>query len=55
MKITKINILALAFGGMIAFSGCGKDDGAIPSRIGIEDVPTLSTSIDPTGSQAISM
>lgn len=55
MKIRKINILALAFGAILAFSGCSKDDGSIPSRIGIEDVPTLTTNIDATGSQSINL
>ena len=55
MKITKIKILAVAFGAILALSACNKDDGPIPSRIDIEDVPTLTTNIDPTGSQSINM
>ncbi len=44
MKLRKINILAaIAFGAVITFTGCSKDDGAIPKRIGIEDVPAITT------------
>ncbi|HEX8331641.1 MAG TPA: hypothetical protein VF622_03415 [Segetibacter sp.] len=43
MKLRKINILtAIAFGAVITFAGCSKDDGAIPKNIGIEDVPVIS-------------
>jgi hypothetical protein len=54
MKIRKINILlAVSLGAIIAFSGCTKDDGPIPSRVTINDVPVITTTIDPTGSQFI--
>jgi hypothetical protein len=54
MKIKKINILlAVSFGAIIAFSACKKDDGAIPERVSIIDVPAITTTIDPTGSQFI--
>lgn len=54
MKIRKISILlAVSFGAIIAFSGCKKDDGAIPDRVSINDVPAITTTIDPTGSQFI--
>ena len=44
MKLRKINILtAFAFCAVITFVGCSKDDGAIPNRIGIEDVPAVTT------------
>jgi len=36
-------ILALVLGSAIALTGCSKDDGAIPKRIAIEDVPVIST------------
>ncbi len=56
MKIRKISmLLALSFVAIIAFTGCGKDDGPIPSRVGIEDVPTITTNIDLTGSQSINL
>jgi hypothetical protein len=43
MKHRKINIFtAIALGAVIAFTACSKDDGAIPKRIGIEDVPAVS-------------
>jgi len=43
MKLRKINTLvAIAFGAAIALTGCSKDDGAIPKRIKIEDVPAVS-------------
>ena len=44
MKHRKINILtAIALGAVITFTACSKDDGAIPNRIGIEDVPAVTT------------
>ncbi|MES1198013.1 MAG: hypothetical protein ABUL41_01925 [Chitinophagaceae bacterium] len=56
MKIRKINILlAVSLGAIIAFSGCKKDDGAIRKSVSISDVPTITTNIDPTGSQAIDL
>lgn len=55
MKIIKINRLAFFFGAMIALSGCSKDDGAIPERVSITAVPTITTNIDATGSAAIDM
>jgi len=56
MKIRNINILlALSLGAMIAFSSCSKDDGAIPERVSIAAVPTITNNIDPTGSQAIDL
>ncbi len=56
MKSRKINILlALSLGAIIAFTGCKKDDGAVPERVTINDVPAISTAVDPTGSQAIDL
>jgi hypothetical protein len=51
MKLKKINILlAATFAGMVTLVGvgCTKDDGPIPSRVSIENVPTISTTIDAT-------
>jgi hypothetical protein len=42
MKLMKINIKTLLLFTAIAFTACSKDDGAIPNRIGIEDVPAVS-------------
>jgi hypothetical protein len=54
MKIRKISILlAVSLGAIIAFPGCSKDDGAIPERVSIAAVPTITTNIDPTGSQSL--
>jgi hypothetical protein len=47
--------MAVVLGAIIAFSGCSKDDGAIPNRVSIAAVPTITTNIDPTGSQAIDL
>lgn len=56
MKHRKINILlAVSLLALVALSGCKKDDGAIPERISITDVPTITTNIDPTGSPNIQM
>ena len=56
MKIRNINILlAFSLGAIIAFSGCGKDDGALPERVSVTAVPTITTNIDPTGSQSINL
>lgn len=56
MKFRKINLLtAITLGIGMMFTGCSKDDGAIPERIGIEDVPVITTNIDATGSQAIDL
>jgi hypothetical protein len=43
MNLKKINIfLAIAFTAFI-FSSCSKDDGAIPNRVDIEEVPAITT------------
>lgn len=56
MKIRKINILlAVSLIAVFLFSGCKKDDGPISEVYPITAVPTISTPIDPTGSQAIDM
>jgi len=56
MKIRKIStLLAVSLGAIIAFTGCTKDDGAVPERVPITDVPAITTPIDPTGSPSISM
>ena len=56
MKIRKINILlAVSLAAIVAFSGCKKDDGAVRERVTVTPVPTMTTNIDPTGSQAIDL
>ncbi len=55
MKSIKTNILLALTIGVIAFSSCTKDDGAIKKKITINDVPTITTPIDASGSQAINM
>jgi hypothetical protein len=54
MKIKKISIL-IAVALSIGFIGCKKDDGPIKSAVKILDVPTMSTSVDAGGSQAIDL
>jgi hypothetical protein len=52
MNFRKINIfLAIAFAAFI-FTSCEKDDGAIPNRIGIEEVPTITTALETGGGAA---
>lgn len=47
MNIRKLNILpAIVLMTVIAFTSCSKDDGAIPKRIGIEDVPAITTNLE---------
>jgi len=47
MKFRKINILTiLALGAVITFTACSKDDGPIPKRIGIEEVPALTMNLE---------
>jgi hypothetical protein len=36
----------------IAFIGCSKDDGAIPNRVNIEDVPAVTTNLESGGTTA---
>ena len=55
MKLRKINILLALSLGAFAFLGCSKDDGAIPERVSIAAVPTITTNIDATGSQSINL
>jgi hypothetical protein len=47
MKIRKINILAALALSVLSFVGCSKDDGPIPKRIGIENVPVITVNTDP--------
>lgn len=42
----------MALGTVIAFTGCSKDDGAIPKRISIEDVPAVTTNLETGGTAA---
>jgi hypothetical protein len=57
MKLGKINIFtALALFTVFAFTSCSKDDGAIPERIGIEEVPALTTILENgTGAATITL
>ncbi len=53
MKLRKINRLtAIGLSIVIAFTGCSKDDGAVPERVGIEDVPVVSTNLETGGTAA---
>lgn len=55
MKNRKINILlAVSIGAIITFSGCSKDDGAIPKNVIVDEVPAITTTVDATGSLFIS-
>jgi hypothetical protein len=46
MKLGKINIItATLFFCVAALTSCSKDDGAIPKRVGIEDVPVITTNL----------
>jgi len=48
MKFTRLNIItAFAFTAITIFTGCSKDDGPIPKRIGIEDVPAMTMNLEP--------
>ena len=43
----KFILTAFAFGAVMAFAACSKDDGPIPERIGIEDVPAMTMNTEP--------
>ncbi len=46
MKIKKINILlTLTLGACLGFLGCSKDDGGIPKRVQVAEVPVISTNL----------
>ncbi|NCI46541.1 hypothetical protein [Sediminibacterium soli] len=54
MKLIKINLVAaIAFGAVTMFTACSKDDGSIPKRIGIEDVPAMTTNIESTNTNNV--
>ena len=55
MKFIKIKVLPILLVAVVVFSGCEKDDGPIRESVSIAAVPTITTNIDPTGSQAIDM
>ena len=55
MKRKKLNILLAVSFIAVVFSACSKDDGAIPERISITDVPVITTDKDATGSASISL
>jgi hypothetical protein len=55
MKLKKIKLLtAMAFGAVIAFTGCSKDDGAISNRVSIEDVPVVSMNFETGAANVLS-
>ncbi|RYZ28687.1 MAG: hypothetical protein EOO10_08710 [Chitinophagaceae bacterium] len=48
MKFRKLNILtAFVLGATITLAGCSKDDGPIPKRIGIEEIPAMTMNLEP--------
>ena len=56
MKIRTISIyLATFIGAVLALTSCTKNDGPIPNRVTINDIPAITTKIDASGSQAIDM
>lgn len=56
MKMRNINtLLTFSLAAIMVFSGCRKDDGAIPERITINDIPVITTDKDATGSVNVSM
>jgi hypothetical protein len=52
MTLRKINILAAFALAVTTFTGCSKDDGAIPKNINIEDVPAVTTNLETGGTTA---
>ena len=53
MKFRSSNILsAIALVFIVTFTACSKDDGPIPERIGIEDVPAVTTNLETGGTAA---
>jgi hypothetical protein len=56
MKLRKINILTtITLATVFILAGCSKDDGAVRKKVGIEEVPVITTNVDATGSQAIDL
>ena len=56
MKLLKINkLLAIFSVAILTVTGCRKDDGAVPERVTATAVPTITTNVDVTGSQAIDL
>jgi hypothetical protein len=48
MKFTRFKILtAFAFIAITTFTSCSKDDGPIPKRVQIEDVPAMTMNLEP--------
>lgn len=52
MKLKKINILAALAFAAVSFTACSKDDGAIPERVTIEEVPAVTTQFSAGGGAA---
>jgi len=50
MKLKNINILAaIALGAVVMLTACSKNDGPIPDRVSIEDVPVVTTNLEKGG------
>ena len=47
MKFRNIKILTALALGTVMFTACSKDDGPIPNRIGIEEVPAMTMNLEP--------
>lgn len=47
--------MAFCSGVIIFLLGCGKDDGALPERVTVVDVPTITTNLDPTSATIINV
>ncbi|HYC28923.1 MAG TPA: hypothetical protein VEB42_08905 [Chitinophagaceae bacterium] len=47
MKFRNNILTAFALSTVITFTACSKDDGPIPERIGIEDVPAMTMNLEP--------
>lgn len=55
MKLRNINILMAFISAILFFTSCRKDDGAIPERVSITEIPVITTDKDATGSASISL
>ena len=56
MKLKKINkSLLITVVAIAAFTACRKDDGAIPERVSIAEIPVITTDKDATGSINVSL
>jgi len=55
MKLRNINIIMAFISAIMLFSSCRKDDGAIPERVSITDIPVITTDKDASGSASVSL